>query len=97
MSDFKDFFKSRATVQTETVQVILKLPEDGDNTRFPFFHAYVVKMGKDGFIEKGWSKRFAEAFDPNKVKSYCADYRTWATCTNFQIDQLEKARLNCAI
>ncbi len=66
MSDFTDFFKSRATGQTETVQVILKLPEDGNNTRFPFFNAYVVKIGEDGFIKQGWGKKFEEAFDPTK-------------------------------
>ena len=97
MSDFTDFFKHRPIVTTETVQVILRLPEDGNNTRFPFFHAYVVRIGKDGFIKQGWGKRLAETFDPNKVKSYCADYRTWAVCATAQIDRLEEERERCAM
>ena len=97
MSDFTNFFKQRPIVTTETVQVILRLPEDGNNTRFPFFNAYVIKIGKDGFIKQGWGKKFEESFDPNKVKEYCADYLKWGVCTNAQVSRLEEARVNCAI
>ena len=97
MSVYNNLFKpvnEQMELGKQHLIVMLKIPEDHDNTRFPFFFAYVVRIDEKGMITEGWGKRFQSAFEPGKVRDYVMDYQTWNKCGIKDLDVLQGLRDN---